>query len=415
MKIKTISSRFFVKASLLILLMVAISTPEQSLYAQTSTAIKPGAVMLVPEVELKGNGYEKGFQHGRALKKEMAEVYTKWKLNIRNSIKRDPDSVLSDFLKVTNFEPVTRKYTPEILDELKGLSEGSGQKYSDVFAFQLVDEFWVYIDKLSNVKNHHCSGIGVPATANHPAYIAQNMDLENYMNGYQVLLHIAATEKEPEQYVLTCAGLVGMNGMNGNGIGVCVNTLMELQASTDGLPVAFIIRGMLHKENGTEAISFLTTVKHASGQNYIVGVVDSVYDFEASANQVIRFLPKGKQNSIVYHTNHALTNHDVKEWYKEYHQKILANDKMDDNSEIRYASLKQHLDKQPDEISTDVIKSTLRSKDNKLNPVCRAYKEGGGGFTFSSVVFTLGQKRSVQLTYGSPDQSEYKEYFFEKK
>ena len=143
--------------------------------------------MIVPEVELKGNGYEKGLQHGKALKKEIAEVYAKWKLNIHNSIKRDPDSVLSDFLKATNFEPVTRKYTPEILDELKGISEGSGQKYSDVFAFQLVDEFWVYIDKLSNTKNHHCSGIGVPATANHPAYIAQNLDLENYMNGFQVL------------------------------------------------------------------------------------------------------------------------------------------------------------------------------------------------------------------------------------
>jgi len=54
----------------------------------------------------------------------------------------------------------------------------------------------------------------------------------------------------------------------------------------------------------------------------------------------------------------------------------------------------------------------LKSKDDKLNPVCIPFDEKGGGFTFSSVVFTLGNKRSVQLTYGSPDQSEYHEYFF---
>lgn len=47
-----------------------------------------------------------------------------------------------------------------------------------------------------------------------------------------------------------------------------------------------------------------------------------------------------------------------------------------------------------------------------LRLLCREYREGGGVFTFSSLLYTLGGKRYVQLTYGSPDQSEYKEYFF---
>ncbi len=70
------------------------------------------------------------------------------------------------------------------------------------------------------------------------------MDLETYLQGYQVLPHIAANEKEPEQYVLSSAGLIALTGMNAKGIGVCVNTLMELKASSDGLPVARVIRGM---------------------------------------------------------------------------------------------------------------------------------------------------------------------------
>lgn len=366
----------------------------------------------VPLIELKGTPYNKGLQHGKTLKNEIAEVFAKWKANIRATIKGDPDSMLTVFSKAMNFMPITKKHTPGLLEEIKGIAKGSGQSFEDVFAFQLVDEFWVYLDKEKNIANHHCSGLGVSATANHPAYIAQNMDLENYMNGYQVLFHMEATKTEPEQYILSCAGLVCLNGMNRNGIGLCVNTLMELQASTDGLPVAFMIRGILAKQTGKEALDFLQTVKHASGQNYILGIADSVYDFEASSNQVVRFLPKAENSAVVYHTNHALVNHDVKDWYKDYHQKIITGQANNMNSPIRFASLDQRLNKPTTDISLDVIKTTLQSKDNSNNPVCRVFTNKGFGFTFSSVVFTLGGKRSVQLTYGSPDQSQYKEYFF---
>jgi predicted choloylglycine hydrolase len=402
----------FIQLSIGISFFFVISAfPAITLFAQYPAAGKPGGSKDVPVIELAGNAYQMGLRHGKQLKKEIAEVFSKWKNNIRNAIKANPDSTLAAFLKATDFEPATRKYVPEIMDELKGIAAGSGQSFNDVFAFQLVDEFWVYLDKQLNIPNHHCSGIGEPATLNHPAYIAQNADLESYMNGYQVLLHIAATKKEPEQYILSCAGLLAVNGMNAKGIGVCVNTLMELQASADGLPVAFIIRGILNKQNGNDALAFLQTVKHASGQNYIIGIVDSVYDYEASSMQIIRFLPKEGYNSVVYHTNHALVNHDVKEWYANYHKRVLTGQTKNKNSEIRFASLEKRLGKQPEEITTEIIKTALRSKDNEINPVCRAYNEGAG-FTFSSVVFTLGGKRSVQITYGSPDQSEYKEYFF---
>ncbi len=377
-----------------------------SSFAQTISGARS-----VPVIELNGEGYNRGLQHGTQLKKEITEVFAKWKANIRRNSKEDPDVVLTDFRAATDFEPTSRKYTPGILEELKGIAAGSGQSYADVYAFQLVDEFWIWLDKKAHTDNHHCSGMGVPATNNHPAYIAQNMDLENYMQGYQVLLHLAPTPSEPEQYIMSCAGLVALAGMNAKGIGLCLNTLMELQASEDGLPVAFMIRGILAKQSGAAAMEFLRTVKHASGQNYILGIADSVYNFEASSNQVVRFLPSAG-SGVVYHTNHALVNHDVKDWFRKYHERVIAGETRYGNSELRFASLQQRLNKQPTDISTDLIKTTLRSKDNPMNPVCRTFSEGGGGFTFSSVLFTLGGKRSVQVTYGSPDQSEYREYFF---
>ncbi len=365
----------------------------------------------MPVIELKGDAYNRGFQHGLQLKAEIAEVFKKWKENIFLSVKRDADSVITEFLDATNFRPVIRNWTPELLDEVKGISIGSGQKFHDVFAFQLVDEFWVYMDQKAHLTSDHCSGIGIASSVNHPAFIAQNMDLENYMNGYQVLLHIKATAKEPEQYILSCAGLIALNGMNSKGIGVCVNTLMELQASKDGLPVAFVIRGILSRKESDDALSFVKTVKHASGQNFIIGIRDSVYDFEASSGNVIRFQPVPVLK-LVYHTNHALVNHDVKPWYADYHRRVLAGETNNLNSEIRYATLRKRIETSDREISADLIKTILTSKDDIENPVCRSFTEGRGVFTFSSVFFTLTGRKSVELTCGPPDQALYYQYFF---
>jgi len=368
----------------------------------------------VPVIELSGNGYQRGLQHGRLLKSEIAEIILKWKQNIKAGTGTDADQFIKTFYASTNFEPISRKLTPEILNEVKGIAEGSGQSYIDIFCFQLADELWVYIDKLHHTQQNHCSGIGIAGKNNRPAYLAQNLDVESYMNGYQVLLHIKATKTEPEQYVLTCAGLVGMNGINSKSIGVCVNTLMDLQASTDGLPVAFVVRGILSKQNGKDALTFIKTVKQASGQNYIIGVVDSVHDFEASAGKVVRFLPDAANPSLVYHTNHAIANDDIKHWYAEAYKKILAGNGANYNSVIRYTSLKNRLTGNND-FSYTLIKQTLRSKDDPKNPVCNTFDSKRGGFTFTSDIFTLGKNPSIQLTYASPDQSAYVTHTFVKK
>ncbi len=91
---------------------------------------------------------------------------------------------------------------------------------------------------------------------------------------------------------------------------------------------------------------------------------------------------------------------------------MLAGETGEKNSEMRFASLTLRLDKPVNDISIDVIKSTLRSRDSQKYPVSRNLREGVAIHTFSSVVFTLTGERSVQVTFGPPDQSEYQQHFF---
>lgn len=364
---------------------------------------------VIREVNFSGSGYELGLQHGKLLKTEIGELVEKMKQNTATNLNKDAEQVLKDFHSYANFNESIKKYTPDLYEEIRGIAEGSGQALNDIMVLNLLDEFWVYIN---NVNNHHCSGIGIPSINGSTSYIAQNMDIEKYTDGYQILMRLERTDARPEQLILTHPGLIGLNGMNETGIGACVNTLMQLKASSSGLPVAFIVRRIINSTNKNDLLSFIQTVPHASGQNYIIGIKGEVYDFEASANKVVRFDPKNT-NGAVYHTNHPIVNDDLKPWFEEYNPN-LDDKSVSTNSFIRFVSLENRISQTP-AIYDYLIKETLRSKDDFNNPVCRTINSASNAFTFASVIMTLTGNPYMQITKGSPDETEYKKIEFSTK
>jgi len=368
----------------------------------------PSSKREIREVKLSGSGYQLGLQHGQVLKNEIEDIVRKMKQNTAGILRRDAEQVITEFFGYGQFTESIKKYTPELYEEVRGIAEGSGQKLNDILVLNLLDEFWVFID---NIENHHCSGVGVPSMNGGIAYIAQNMDIEKYTEGYQILIRLERTAARPEQFILTYPGCIALNGLNETGIGACMNTLMQLKASPTGLPVAFVVRRILNSTDKSELLNFIRTVPHASGQNYIIGIRGEVFDFEASANKVVRFDPQNP-NGTVYHTNHPLVNDDVKEWYKMSDPALAAPP--GSNSHIRLQSVVKRVSN-GSIINDDLIKETLRSKDDVNNPVCRSINSRGGGFTFGSVIMTLTGKPNLQITAGSPDESEYKRFDFTEK
>ncbi len=362
----------------------------------------------IREIKFTETGYALGLQHGKQLKKEIGEVVTKMKKNTSANLKKDADQIISDFFDYASFDESIKKYTPDLYEEVKGIAEGSGQALNDIMVLNLLDEFWVYID---DIANHHCSGMGVPSINGSTSYIAQNMDIEKYTDGYQILMRLSKTKDRPEQLILTHPGLIALNGMNETGIGACMNTLMQLTASPEGLPVAFIVRRIIHSTDKEDLLKFMKTVPHASGQNYIIGIRGEIFDFEASANQVIRYDPKNS-NGTVYHTNHPIVNDDMKPWFEQYNPQE-ENKPILSNSYIRLASVQNRI-AQSTKIEDTLIKETLRSKDDANNPVCRSANGRGGGFTFASVIMTLTGQPFMQITMGPPDESDYKKVTFSK-
>lgn len=357
----------------------------------------PGVLLL------QGSAYERGLTHGKALRNEINEIVRLWKADLAARFKMDADAFITRFLARTRHVDAIRRWTPELLDEVRGIAEGSGIGFDTMLVFQLVDECWA---SGGAIAREHCSGLGIARRAEHPSIIAQNMDLEGFRQGFQVVLHIREPASSLEAYIPTCAGLIALNGVNSRGIGVCVNTLLELEPCRDGLPVACVIRGVLLQETEEAAVNFLTSVKHASGQNYIIGGPTRVRDFECSANRVVEFVPKDLEG-VVYHTNHVLASDDLTPEARKQLATATAAANPADNSHARLDSVRMRLStlREP---GVAPIREILSSHDSADHPVCRRFQSRTSGFTFECSIMVLGVRSELHFSPGPPDSTPFR-------
>ena len=357
---------------------------------------------------LEGSPYNRGLIHGRTLSKKIREIVNLWKTDLKKNYKIDPDVFITKFLNGTNYLPAIKKYTPDLLEEVKGISEGSGIDFELILAFQLMDEIWLNGE---DILGEHCSGIGLNRTNRRPACIAQNMDLESFRNGFQTLFHIKDNNSDLETLVFSCAGLIATNGINSNRVGICVNAMKQLNYSTQGLPVAFVVRGVLEQSSQKDAIKFLHDIKHASPQNYIIGGPEKIYDFECSSNTISQFVSH-EESGIVYHTNHPLSNDDYSSKHLDYVKKHDNEQITKDNSHTRFYALEKRLNVPPEEITIDSIKSALSSHDSEKHPVCAPLRDNSPWFTFGSTIMVLSDRPEFHVSFGPPDVMPYKIYKF---
>jgi isopenicillin-N N-acyltransferase-like protein len=369
----------------------------------------------LPVLVLEGPPRKRGQIHGESLRPKIKEIIVLWKDFIHQSKQIKSEDYISAFLEDTNFKAAIQKWTPNLLEETIGLSEGSGIDFDTIYAFQLMDEEWWYGGnwmRRRESKSKNCSGLGVFALSNRPAMQAQNMDLPGITDGFQTLLHIKYPESSLESFIFTFAGLVGTNGMNNRPIGVCVNTLSQLNYSTDGLHVAYVIRGILERKTHEEAVDFVQTIKHASGQNYIIGGGSLVYDFECSAHSTRRFIPYEGADRV-YHTNHPLVNED-QQMYKEMLKNLAppAQQQRISNSEARFQTLERRLKGPGKPITLDTVKETLSSHDHPQYPVCRHKTPEGRGMTFGCTIMVLSSSPEFHVAPGPPCETEFTSFKF---
>ncbi len=370
-------------------------------------------------IELHGSPRNRGQIHGEALRIQALELIDIWKDSLGQLHQMKPAKYIDQFLEKTRFYEAAKKWTPELLEEVQGMADGAGVDFKTVFGFQVFEEERWH-SRLKRFGNSQpgaaqCSTLGVISQKYHPSVMGQNLDF-SFKDGSEVLLHIKHQNSPLEELAFSFAGFIGTTGMNNVPIGLCANSLLQLNPQTDGLPVSFLIRGVLGQSKFEKAVQFIQSIKHATGQNYIIGTMDRIADFECSSNKVSRFIPPEEKNRI-YHTNHPLVNDDLdKSQFKdtEVYAQLMAN------SRIRLETLKARLEDLSKEITVDDVKSILCSHDNPHHPICihQSKKPGEFGFgdthfTSGSLVMELSDNPKLHLAPGPPCSTEYKTFDFD--
>ncbi len=369
---------------------------------------------------LEGTPRERGRIHGEALRSEIGELLQQRQEDVQQAGGGKLEEYVDLLVENTGFVAAVEKWTPDLLQEVKGIAEGAGLDFKTTFAMQLLDESgWFFRRKL--VQNslrqgdNRCSALGVFGEGDGPALLAQTADMGAVLDGYLTLLHIKHADSPLEAYVVTLPGVVGVYGLNNRPVGVCLNAMgLRMNKSTDGLGTIFVSRGILAQPTLDDAIRFVHSVKHASGENYTIGGPDRVVALECSANKVSQFVPGATR---VYHTNHPLVNDDTDDAHLEAlvqsfpeAEELIRLGKL--NTQTRFSSLEKRLSDTSQPVTVETIKSIVSTDDAPQYLVCRHKKPDTPAMTNAGFIMVLADAAELHIALGPPGMTEFQTLTF---
>ncbi|NIB42495.1 hypothetical protein HBA55_23005 [Pseudomaricurvus alkylphenolicus] len=361
-------------------------------------------------VVLEGKSFrERGRIHGETLREMIIEHQQRWQDDLEASTGMDPSRYLEQLYSETNFMPAIERWTPQLLEEVEGIAEGSGVDLRYILARQLSDEepWYRREKKLAMTGGRGCTSIGVDARAGSAAIIGQNMDCPTWYYGHHVLFHHKGPDLPAEVFNLSLAGKINLCGMNSKGLSICCNTLSQLDYSHEGLPEDFVVRGFLHQTSLERGLAFLRDIKHASGQNYTVAEPGSrAINLEISANKIAEYRPWPEADRV-YHTNHPLVNDD----------QGIRRAQLDAGLEIpgststlpRFEDLHKRFGNEGSPVTLETMKAAFSSHDGTI---CRHPQDGGGTTTLGCLIMELTQPPALHIAPGPPCETPFQTYRF---
>jgi isopenicillin-N N-acyltransferase-like protein len=259
----------------------------------------------IPLLELTGSPYAMGLAHGRTLKdqiREFAASVTAVHQANNTFLKAEKKSLLDFCLRNLGF---LQKFSPALVDEMRGIADGASAPFEEI----------VYLNSFLELEDLRapslgakilpdglwgCTTFNVTAEAGEGgrALIGQTFDMEKYYEKYLCVLRIRP-ETGPTMLVLTFAGILGLNGLNGAGVAAVINKV----AATDARPgviYPFVMRKALAAERIGDALGAVIFSPRATGITYQLAGHGLAFCAETSATSY-ELLPI---DGALAHTNH---------------------------------------------------------------------------------------------------------------
>ena len=287
-----------------------------------------------------------------------------------------------------------RDFSPELIDEVRGIAAGADVAEEDILAINLRYE----IAKFGSIPE--CTtGAALPeATASGTTLAFKNWDFSRGVMKHLLVIHIVAGDVRI--LGLTEAGQVIRDGFNNFGISINANNLQSVHDHAGfGIPVTFLRRKVLMSRSFEEAAAIIRTAPRTVSNNILLsdGINGRAVDFEWHPEGADELYP---ENGILTHANHFVMHPEL--------------DAITGRPKNRDARLRELLMKEHGRIDVAVIQAAMR--DHKYYPlsICGHPDPGGGTYgadriTVSSMItdFSGG---CAYICGGPPCEDEYVRY-----
>ena len=345
---------------------------------------------------VKGTPYERGYAHGQALKFVIRAGINRWKQWIAEVLEEsNPEIEIAEFVQGTDFFQAIQQHTPDLYLELQGIAQGAGVDFNTLYAYNMFDEFVAFTIK--KYRLGFCTGLGVYGRSNLPNIIGQNDDLPVYFDRTQTLLRVKH-EDGLETLIYTFAGVLANGGVNTANLGCTINILPTRKGDKSGLPMPYLVRGILERRSRQEALDFVKGVRsYAAPMNYIIGDPSGVTMIETAQDLLVTY-DNYEGETFVAHTNHPLEDTSKLE------PGVVSK------SPERLVKTIELISGRVNEIDVGEVKQIFRTP-----PILKSYQTDPTFPTLLSVVIELAPNHpKIHVAPGPPDIHNYSSFDFEK-
>lgn len=263
-------------------------------------------------LRLNGTPYQIGLTHGQAYKNEIIR-YAKDRVKLVAGGQWSghilpPEEVIA---LAEACVPDHAAYAPDLLEELRGMSEATGLSLGELI---IVGGFTDFVDTVYNQYRRtgeqpirlpvdDCTAFLVPdETADGAGFFGQTWDMHDTATEFVILLELQPDDG-PSSLVFTTTGCLGQIGMNSHGICVGINNLMGADGQI-GVTWPFVVRKILQQDSLESALACITEANLAGAHNYLLFDAEgNGVNVEAMSSEVA-VTPMGAQPLV--HTNHCL-------------------------------------------------------------------------------------------------------------
>jgi isopenicillin-N N-acyltransferase-like protein len=263
-----------------------------------------------PLYEISGAPHARGLSYGRQAKDRILKSIAHYKEQA--SRWRLEEAAIAGI--ISSYVPVVERFDKNYLDEMRGIAEGAGVKFEDIFLLNARTEVMKLALKpelreklLGSESTDGCTAVTVMPGGTHDGKLlhAQDWDWKVECSDTGVVLRIRR-EDGPDILTFTEAGMLARSGFNAAGIAITGNNLeSDRDYRQIGVPLPMIRRKALESTFLAHAMHAVYATPKTGSNNMAVSHCDGVaINFECAPDETFQTFP---ESSLLVHSNHWLS------------------------------------------------------------------------------------------------------------